>query len=61
LVTRLGGALLASVYGLVWVWWAQPGYRDRNLGSILKVVPADVAASAMRVLWLAGFLPVDAM
>src|SRR4029450_13498807 len=31
--------LLAAVYGLMVSWWAQPGYRDRPLGHMLKVVP----------------------
>jgi hypothetical protein len=50
-------ALLAAAYGLAYPWWAQPGWRDRSLGDLLKVVPADVAASAMHVLRLAGFFP----
>jgi hypothetical protein len=51
--------LLAAVYGLLVSWWAQPGYRDRPLGAMLKVVPADVAASAGQLLRWAGLLPPD--
>jgi hypothetical protein len=50
-------ALLAATYGIIYGWWAQPGYRDRPLGDLLKVVPADVAGQATRVLQAAGFLP----
>jgi hypothetical protein len=52
-------ALLAAAYGFVYPWWAQPGYRDRPLGDLLKVVPTTVAAQAMRALRAAGFLPPD--
>jgi hypothetical protein len=50
-------ALLAAVYGIVGPWWAQPGYQDRPLGALLKVVPADVAAGVAQLLRWAGFLP----
>jgi hypothetical protein len=49
--------LLAAVYGIVGPWWAQPGYRQRPLGHMLKVVPADVAHGVGQLLRLAGFLP----
>jgi hypothetical protein len=49
--------LLAAVYGTVASWWAQPGYRQRPLGHMLKVVPADVADTTARLLRAAGFLP----
>jgi hypothetical protein len=51
--------LLAAVYGTVGPWWNQPGYRQRPLGHMLKVVPADVAAATEQLLRLAGFLPPD--
>jgi hypothetical protein len=49
--------VLAAVYGIVMSWWAQPGYRDRPLGHMLKVVPADVAQATAGLLRWAGFLP----
>jgi hypothetical protein len=49
--------LLAAVYGIFGPWWAQPGYHQRPLGHMLKVVPADVAAATEQLLRLAGFLP----
>jgi hypothetical protein len=49
--------LLAAVYGIVGPWWAQPGYRQRPLGHMLKVVPTDVAQAVGQLLRLAGFLP----
>jgi hypothetical protein len=52
--------LLAAVYGIVMPWWAQPGYRERSLGSVLKVVPGDVAEAIGRLLRWAGFLPPEA-
>jgi hypothetical protein len=48
---------LAAVYGLLVSWWAQPGYRDRPLGHMLKVVPADVAQATGQLLRWAGLLP----
>jgi hypothetical protein len=48
--------LLAAVYGLMVSWWAQPGYRDRPLGHMLKVVPADVADATGQLLRWAGLL-----
>ena len=51
--------LLAAVYGTVGPWWTGPGYRDRPLGHMLKVVPADVADTTSRLLRAAGFLPPD--
>jgi hypothetical protein len=51
--------LLAAVYGLLERWWRQPGWRDRPLGHMLKVVPADVAHGVGQLLRLAGFLPPD--
>jgi hypothetical protein len=49
--------LLAAVYGLLVSWWAQPGYRDRPLGHMLKVIPADVADATAQLLRWAGLLP----
>jgi hypothetical protein len=49
--------LLAAVYGIVGPWWAQPGYQDRPLGALLKVVPADVAQPVAQLLRWGGFLP----
>jgi hypothetical protein len=51
--------LLAAVYGIVGPWWNQPGYRQRPLGHMLKVVPADVADTTAQLLRLARFLPPD--
>jgi hypothetical protein len=51
--------LLAATYGLVGPWWATPGYRQRALGDVLKVVPGDVAQTVSRLLRVAGFLPPD--
>ena len=48
--------LVAAVYGLLVSWWAQPGYRDRPLGHMLKVVPADVAEATGQLLRWAGIL-----
>jgi hypothetical protein len=48
--------LVAAVYGLLVSWWAQPGYRDRPLGHMLKVVPADVAEATGQLLRWAGLL-----
>jgi hypothetical protein len=50
-------ALLAAVYGIVGPWWRQPGYRDRPLQAVLKVVPGDVAHGITDLLRWAGFLP----
>jgi hypothetical protein len=49
--------LLAALYGIVGPWWAQPGYADRPLGHMLKVVPAEVAEAVAQLLRWAGFLP----
>ena len=49
--------LVSAVYGLMVSWWAQPGYRDRPLGHMLKVVPADVAEATAQLLRWAGLLP----
>jgi hypothetical protein len=49
--------VLASVYALVWRWWAGPGYRHRSLSSMLKVIPTDAAEAAMRLLRAYGFAP----
>jgi len=49
--------VLATVYAVVWRWWASPGYRERPLNSILKVAPAEISEAAMRLLRLGGFLP----
>ena|SRR5215212_7842890 len=48
---------LASVYAVVWRWWASPGYRERPLSAILKVAPTEVAEAAMRLLCVIGFVP----
>jgi len=49
--------VLASVYALVWRWWGTPGYRQRSLGVMLKVIPTDTAVAARRLLAAYGFLP----
>jgi hypothetical protein len=49
--------VLATVYAVIWRWWAGPGYRERPLNSILKVAPTEVSEAAMRLLCLGGFLP----
>ena len=49
--------VLASVYAVVWRWWASPGYRERPLSAILKVAPTEVAEAAMRLLRVIGFVP----
>jgi hypothetical protein len=49
--------LISAVYGLLLSWWPQPGYRDRPLGHMLKVVPADVADAVAQLLRWAGLLP----
>ena len=49
--------ILAAVYGTVGPWWTGPGYRQRPLGHMLKVVPPDVADTTSRLLRAAGFLP----
>jgi hypothetical protein len=48
---------LASVYAIVWRWWASPGYRERPLSAILKVAPGEVAEAAMQLLRVIGFVP----
>jgi hypothetical protein len=50
---------LVAVYGLVMGWWRQPGWNTRTLGGICKVVPPDVAATAMGVLRAGRYLPPD--
>jgi predicted RNA-binding Zn ribbon-like protein len=52
---------LASAYALVWRWWAGPGYRQRPISSMLKVIPVDVAESAMRLLRAYGFAPPESV
>ena len=37
-------------------YWDQPGWRDRTLGDLLKVIPADQAALIHRFLVLGGWL-----
>lgn len=49
--------VISAIYGLVMPWWHQPGWQERPLGHMLKVVPADVAESVMRLLGIGGFLP----
>jgi hypothetical protein len=48
---------LASVYALTWRWSGTPGYRQRPLSTMLKVIPVDVAEAAMRLLRAYGFAP----
>jgi hypothetical protein len=52
--------VLAAVYGVLSRWWPAPGWRDRPLGAMLKVVPTDAAASVMRLLRIGGFVPEQA-
>jgi hypothetical protein len=47
---------LAGAFGVAVRWWAQPGWRDRTLGDMLKVIPADQAALIHRFLVLGGWL-----
>jgi hypothetical protein len=49
--------VISAVYGLVMPWWTQPGWRNRPLGQLLKVIPTDTAEAVMRLLHMAGFLP----
>jgi hypothetical protein len=48
-------AAIKGLYMLVLPWWAQPAWRDRPLGDVLKVLPADRARLAAQVLAWAGF------
>jgi hypothetical protein len=47
---------LAAVYGIVSRWWDQPGYRERPLGDVLKVIPADLADQVHSFLVVGGWL-----
>jgi hypothetical protein len=47
---------LAGAYGIAARYWNQPGWRDRTLGDLLKVIPADQAALIHRFLVLGGWL-----
>jgi hypothetical protein len=51
--------VISAVYGLVMPWWAQPVWRDRPLGQLLKVISADTAETVVRLLRMAGFLPTE--
>jgi hypothetical protein len=47
---------LAGVYGIVGRWWDQPGWRERSLGDLLKVIPADQATLVHSCLVWGGWL-----
>jgi hypothetical protein len=50
---------LAAVFVAADTWWNQPGYRERSLGDLAKVLPVDEAERIMQILRWAGFLPAE--
>lgn len=49
-------ASLAAAYGIAARWWAQPGWRDRSLGDLLKVIPSNQAALIHQFLTWGGWI-----
>jgi hypothetical protein len=47
---------LAAAFGVTLRWWDQPGWRDRTLGDLVKVLPADAAAQVHQYLVAGGWL-----
>ena len=47
---------LAAAFGVALRWWDQPGWRDRTLGDLVKVLPTDAAAQVHQYLVLGGWL-----
>lgn len=47
---------LAAAYGTLERWWAQPGYRDKPLATMLKVIPEEHARWVLQLLWWGGWI-----
>jgi hypothetical protein len=47
---------LAAAYGTLAHWWDQPGYRDKPLATMLKVIPEEHARWVLQLLWWGGWV-----